>query len=432
MRSPHTGYYALVVPGYTGHLNPMIVLGRELQRRGHRVALVSPMEAESKARQAGLEFIPIATKEFPNGEWARTTAEMGTLLGWKATRFAGRICARFACGILRELPGIVAREPFDGIVMDQISIGAECVCGAMGMPLAVACSALLMHEESRIPPIIFNWPYRDGLRFRVRNLGAQFLFNQTGWPVLLAVSRYRHQHKLGQMAFNHMSRMPPSLVHVAQTPVFFDFPRNRLPAHFHYTGPWIEPVTNGEAEDFPWSRLDGRPLIYASLGTLQNGIEQIFRIIAEGCAGLDTQLVIALGRRGAVAPGELPGNPVVVGYAPQQALLKRANLVITHAGLNTTLEALSEGLPLVALPIANDQPAVAARIRHHGLGEFIPMRELSAPRLREAVGGVLATKSYREKAERCAEEIGRLNGLAQAAELIEAAFKTRQPVNRKN
>jgi zeaxanthin glucosyltransferase len=60
--------------------------------------------------------------------------------------------------------------------------------------------------------------------------------------------------------------------------------------------------------DFPWSRLDpNRPLVYASMGTLQNGILQTFRMIAEACAGLDLQLMISLG--GGQDPAlDLPGK----------------------------------------------------------------------------------------------------------------------------
>src|SRR5215471_7313387 len=114
-------YYAMVVPAYVGHLNPMTVLGRALQRRGHRVVLLSALDAEEKVRKAGLEFIPIAMQEFPAGEWERTTAQMAQLCGWEASRFAGRWLSRFARGIFNSLPAIVERERFDGLVMDQIS-----------------------------------------------------------------------------------------------------------------------------------------------------------------------------------------------------------------------------------------------------------------------------------------------------------------------
>jgi len=58
----------------------------------------------------------------------------------------------------------------------------------------------------------------------------------------------------------------------------------------------------------------------------------------------------------------LPGWPLVVEVAPPLELLPRAALTITHADLNTVLEALSCGGPMVAIPIANDQSGVAARL----------------------------------------------------------------------
>lgn len=115
--------------------------------------------------------------------------------------------------------------------------------------------------------------------------------------------------------------------------------------------------------DFPWHQLNGKPLIYASLGTIQNQQLDLFARIAEACSHLDAQLVIALG--GGSNPNalpSLPGHPLVVGFAPQLALLQRAALTITHAGLNTVLESLRCGVPMVAIPIANDQPGVAARV----------------------------------------------------------------------
>jgi len=43
-------------------------------------------------------------------------------------------------------------------------------------------------------------------------------------------------------------------------------------------------------------------------------------------------------------------------------LLKQTSVCITHAGLNTVLEALTQDVPQVAIPVTNDQPGVAARI----------------------------------------------------------------------
>jgi zeaxanthin glucosyltransferase len=92
----------------------------------------------------------------------------------------------------------------------------------------------------------------------------------------------------------------------------------------------------------------------------------------------EVQLVLSIGKN--INPenlGPIPSNSIVVRSAPQIELLKRAALCITHAGLNTSLESLAHGVPMVAIPIGYDQPGTAARIAHHGTGEFIEVDELT-------------------------------------------------------
>jgi zeaxanthin glucosyltransferase len=190
----------------------------------------------------------------------------------------------------------------------------------------------------------------------------------------------------------------------------------------HYAGPFVDAQQRPPVE-FPWERLDGRPLIYASLGTIQNGSETIFRTIAEACAGLNAQLVISLG--GGLEPerlGTLAGDPIVVRYAPQLELVKRAALVITHAGLNTVLESLAEGVPLVALPLGNDQPGVAARVKARGAGVVIPQQKLTVKKLRNAAQLVLEDGRYRDAAQWLKNAFRKVDGLNRAADVIERAF----------
>jgi MGT family glycosyltransferase len=159
------------------------------------------------------------------------------------------------------------------------------------------------------------------------------------------------------------------------------------------------------------------------MGTLQNGILRTFRVIAEACAGLDLQLVISLG--GGQDPAllrDLPGEPVVVGYAPQLELIQRSALTISHGGLNTALESLAEGVPMVVLPVAYDQPGVGARVEWSGVGRSIPVGRLTVDRLRDAVRSVLGCSAYRERAGWLQSSIEAVDGLNRAADLIEAAF----------
>jgi UDP:flavonoid glycosyltransferase YjiC (YdhE family) len=140
--------------------------------------------------------------------------------------------------------------------------------------------------------------------------------------------------------------------------------------------------------------------------------------------------VIALGNKNATPPPNLVGNPIVVSYAPQTALLQRASMVITHCGLNTTLETLTYGLPMVGIPITNDQPGVATRVEHLGAGIKIPVKQLTVDRLRAAIQKIQSDPEFGERARYYANEIGQLEGPYNAAGTIEAAFTTRKPFNR--
>ena len=121
--------------------------------------------------------------------------------------------------------------------------------------------------------------------------------------------------------------------------------------------------------------------------------------------------------------GPIPANTLVVRTAPQIELLKHAVLCITHAGLNTALEALAQGVPMVAIPIGFDQPGAAARIAHHGVGEFMEVDDLTVEGLTKLIRKVLKDSSYRDRSQYFRRVIAETRGLDVAADVIERAFK---------
>lgn len=207
----------------------------------------------------------------------------------------------------------------------------------------------------------------------------------------------------------------------------FEFPR-QLPPHFHFTGSFHTSIKRPPVA-FPWEKLNSKPLIYASMGTLQNRHDYVFRTIAEACADLDAQLVISLG--GGLDPEalpNLPGNPLVVKYAPQLELLQKASLNITHAGLNTALESLSYGVPMVAIPVTDDRSGVAAKIAWTGVGELVKLSSLNVYKLRETVERVLKEPSYKQNADSLQKAICGSEGVNRAVNIIEQAVLTGKPV----
>ncbi len=117
---------------------------------------------------------------------------------------------------------------------------------------------------------------------------------------------------------------------------------------------------------------------------------------------------------------------MIVRYAPQLELIKRSAAVITHAGLNTVLETLAEGVPMVALPQGNDQPGVAARVAESGAGVVLTRRKATVSAVRAALRKVLEDGRYREAAQRLQAGMKTVDGLARATDVIEQALKMAQ------
>jgi UDP:flavonoid glycosyltransferase YjiC (YdhE family) len=240
---------------------------------------------------------------------------------------------------LDEAPDLLRRAGIELLLVDQVEPAGASVAEKLGIPFVTLSNALVTNEEPGIPPVFTTWPYSTSVAARLRNRVAYRFLATLTKPWRDAINARRREWKLPEYRTIWDSCSPTA--HISQLPGCFDFPRLQLPPQFHYMGPWHDRNVRPEIP-FPYERLTGRRLIYASMGTLQNRVREVFREIAEACNGIDAQLVVSLG--GGSTPqqvGPLPGNPIVVQMAPQLELLIRATLVITHAGLNTALESLS-------------------------------------------------------------------------------------------
>jgi len=356
----------------------------------------------------------------------RVFAELGRLHGRAGLAYTLEFLGLLYEMTLREMPEILSKDRIDALVVDQAFHSVGTVAERLGLPFVNVCNCLLLNEEVGIPPLNLGWEYAPGWQGRLRTRAAlQFLNWAMYRPVFEKLNRVRREWSLKEI--RRLNDLFSTLAQISQQPPEFEFPRRELPAHFHFTGPFHQRKSRASVE-FPWERIDGRPFIFASMGTIQNGMEWVFRIIAEACAGFDLQLIMSLG--GNIAPERLgtpPGNPLVVRYAPQLDLLEKARLVITHAGLNTALEALTQGVPMVAIPVTNDQPAVAARIAWTHTGAVLPLKRLNSQRLRQKIATVLGDETYRQAARRIQAGIVEARGLQKAADIVERCFQNRRP-----
>jgi zeaxanthin glucosyltransferase len=413
-------HFGIISPPVSGHLDPLSALGRELVARGHRVTVLQLADLDEKIAAHGLAFQPIGEQDFPRGSLPQWLAALGRLKGLAALRFTIQAVARTSVAVCRDAPAVIRQAGIDALIVDQMEPAGGAVAEHLGLPFVTVCSALAINRDPVAPPPFTPWGYRASWVARVRNRLGYAISDWVTSPVARAVADYRARWNLPPLRSPDDSFS--SLAQICQMPRAFDFPRVALPSCFHYVGPLRRP--RPVSIPFPWERLDGRPLVYASLGTLQNSREPVFRCFAAACAGLDVQLVISHG--GGLRPDQvaaLPGSPLVVDYAPQLELLARAALTITHAGLNTVLDSLANGVPLITVPLTYEQPAIARRVEWTRCGRSIAIARLHEHRLAHLVRTMLDDETARTAASRMREAIRDAGGVARAADLIDAAIR---------
>ena len=418
------GFVSLPV---SGHLNPMTALARKIQARGNEVVFIGFPDAEAAIRAANLRFVPFCESEYPIGSIGKALGGVAKLHGLDVVRHSCReVVPGQLQAALEHLPEKIAETGVEALVLDTIFFFLELVPMRLGMPYVHICAAHHLDFSGATPACLFSWPHETTSEAIDRNVEGLKLCGEILAPLAAIAKPYAEKAGLN-IDWNDPAATSSKLATITQSPREFDFPNPNWPPEFHYAGPFHDDEGRQEIP-FPWEKLTSKPLVYASLGTIVNGLDHVYRIILEAVGKFpEIQTVLSVGKN--INPevlGPIPPNAIVVSAAPQIELLKRATLCITHAGLNTTLESLAQGVPMVAIPIGYDQPGVAARIAYHGVGEFVEVGDLTVDRLLELIQRVATNQDYRVRARYFRDVIAKTRGLDVAAEIIEQSLGASQ------
>src|SRR5215468_7764604 len=405
-----------------GHLNPMTALARELRSRQHDVVFISLLDTEPfVSRVAKLPFLPCCEKDLPSGAMKEVARQISLRQGHEALEFTLRAIASMTDSLLDSLPEILEKAKIDALVLDTYHFYVELVPIRLGMPYAHLSNALHFDYSGYTPLCIYDWPHEPTSEALTRNRKGVASFMEILRRTNPKAVEYAKQAgiELNSDSYNTISK----LAWITQMPKEFDFESSHWSSTLHHTGPFLDPAGRMK-EDFPWEQITGQPIIYASMGTLQNGVTSVYHEIVRAVERRkDMQLVLSIGNHvDRKQIGQLPGNAIVVNHAPQFELLQRASVCITHAGLNTVLECLLNGVPQVAIPVTHDQPGVAARIADKKTGLVMPLKDLNAFRLGLLLDELLTDSMYRENARYFQKRLAEYSGLSIAADLLENAF----------
>lgn len=408
-------HVAFLCPPLPGHINPMAVLARELIGRGHSVTFVG--FPDMRDQLAGdLVFESFGEEDQPAGSlrpYMKRLSRMGALRGVQGLI---RDLARFADTTCRSLPGELHRLHPDALIIDQTDLAASLVARAMQIPFANVANALPMNTEPAIPPPVLPWRFDRSPRGIRRNAGGYRVAQFIEQPITRVLRR--HAERFGLTGFRDPEDSWSDLCQITQCVRGLDFPREQLPKVFHYVGPLREPEPplGFELPD------ESAPLLFCSLGSLQGSRAHVFHAVARAAADLRCNLLIAHGGLLSKAQiARLPGHPLIKAFVPQRAVLARSAVAVTHAGFNTVMDALSCATPMVAMPIAFEQPGTAARLERVGVAEVLRRRR-SPRHVRDALERVLGSRSYGENARRLSQEIAKAGGVTRAADLLETAL----------
>ena len=398
-----------------GHLRPMCALGAELVRRGHRVVMIHQVDVRAEAHNHGLEFIPVGLDSHGPGYLPRSVVELSRYSGMALLRRTLKEIHSLTLMLAQALPRVVDRLAPDMIIGDQTEAAAGLIAEMMNVPLVSVACALPLDREPDLPaPFTGRQPGSGWLR-RWRNRLGYALQDHMLHPVHQLVDDLRRKQRLSPLkAASDAWSQSLCLFQLIQS---LDFPRRHLPESVRYVGPlrhpepeWTNPLRH---------RVTPERAVWISFGSMQGARLDRFAVIAQVVRSRGLLPFIAHGGMldlDAVAHLESLGA-TVVAFAPQRQALSHCRLAVTHAGLNTVLDAAACGVPMLCLPIGFEQFGIAARVEHSGAG--LVCQHPSKRALETGLDRLLADPSFHVAGMRLRADVLRSGGVQRAGNIIE-------------
>ncbi len=380
-----------------GHVIPTLGLVAELVARGEEIVYfeVPPFQAEIEAFGAKFRAYP-PIRPYP-GPGGANQYYLAPVSAWCAQEWVPQL-----------LESVRAERP-DYIVHDSLCLWGRIIAHVLGVPAVASVAtaafcAASFHGCPRLRGRRRAWiaEAQAGLRlFRDwrRELEAAY-----GLPRGISlVDVFSNPQPL------NLVYLPRALQPYAE----------KFGASYVFVGACTPARAN--AASFPFARLDGRPLVYVSFGTLHNPGLAFFQACGAALADLAVQVVLVLSPGvEAAALGAAPENFFVLptGTAPQLRLLERAAVFVTHGAGGGLREGAWHGVPMVAVPQTYEQEILSARLAEQGAGVMLLPADVTTASLRAAVERVLAEESFRLRARELAAASRAAGGAPRAADAI--------------
>ncbi len=375
-----------------GHTNPMLPVAAQLIKRGNSVRFYSFNEFKEKITATGAEYVS-CDRFLPE----ITEKEMESLKKSSTTEMSIQDIR-----ITLKMNDFLEKE-FKEFQPDVVYTDAVCFWGKLNawkfnIPMVVSTSTFAFNQLSS--KYMKNSP---------GELAEMILGLPKVSKELKTLEPYGY-HVKSTLALVQNNNKTDSIVYTSRR---FQPYVESFSDHYKFVGPSVF------SDKLPDKNND-RPLIYISLGTVISDKPDFYSKCITAFKDMNADIIISCGKYIDIdSLGVIPDNIKVFPRVDQLDILSRANVFLTHCGMNSTSESLYMATPMVLYPQTNEQRAVARKTNEFGAGELLT--DDSVEGIRKAVENILANSSYAKAAKKCSEDFRSCCGTTGAAEFIENA-----------
>ncbi|WP_406589907.1 macrolide family glycosyltransferase [Bacillus atrophaeus] len=377
------------IPAY-GHVNPTLALVEKLCEKGHRVTYATTEEFAPAVQQAGARPLLYETTISVDPQQIKELMEKNE---------TPLMFLKESLGILPQLEELYKDDQPDLIVYDFIALAGKLLADKLQVPAVRLCSSYAQNES-------FQMGTEEMLQ-QVKEAEAEF-------------QAFLEQENLPAVSFEQLAI--PEAFNIVFMPRSFQIKNETFDDRFCFIGPSLG--KRSEQERLLLKEKGDRPLMLISLGTAFNAWPEFYQMCMEAFGGSEWRVIMSVGK--SIEPdslGDIPDNFTVRQRVPQLDVLTEADVFISHGGMNSTMEAMNEGVPLVVIPQMHEQELTAQRVEELGLGIYLPKEEVSVPRLQQAIGNIFSDKEIHSRVKDMQKDVKEAGGAEQGAAEIEAFMK---------
>lgn len=375
-----------------GHINPTLGLVRKLTEKGKQVSYFCSEPFSEQVTKMGAKWIGFSNKLDLFLKEYRPTDRHPFFMLMEYILLYDEV-------VLPEILDIAKENLYDMIICDSIFGGACFLKQITKIPVVCSHSSFAM-SRAPVPKKMLEAGYHTQLDHCYQIL-----------------KRICESYKIEEPSLEQVFISKGNL-NIVYTTGNFNGDDGVHEPDYIFAGPSIE--RQQETDDFDFSVIGDRKLIYISFGSLNTVFVDFYKTCISAFRDTDFYVCMSIGKKCDVSQlGDIPLNFLVKSYLPQLEILNRADVFITHAGFNSVNEALYFGVPMLALPQVNGQYMVAKRLVSMQLGMTESIKELSPEILRSKTEELIMEKKIKENCKQISQEMRNCAKLEQTVRELE-------------